>query len=233
LKKSQSVSNKYYYTGQEQDGIPTDFYNLRARYYYPDIGRFTQEDPILQVGGNICFSYALSPSINPQMRNPYPYVINNPMNFSDITGLWVTCQVIHGAVGRGLWFIGAAEAGLAYMICYDDSGQESCFIISYWCAGFGFPPASPGSPPSGMGGLGMGYWEGNSTKDFNWNLQVSAFGTIGNRGGYLSFFGNPHFSRGGWGFVAGPVRGIGGGIAGMYCKTIKMYRVPCTSLFIM
>jgi RHS repeat-associated protein len=86
LKKSQSVSNKYYYTGQEQDGVPTNFYNLRARYYYPDIGRFTQEDPLL--GSEYRNSFPLIQGVFPQDFNPYPYCVNNPINMIDPEGLW-------------------------------------------------------------------------------------------------------------------------------------------------
>lgn len=84
LKKYQQTSNKYYYTGQEKDDIPTHFYNLRARYYYTDIGRFTQEDPL--IGSEYMCSF---PSIHvfPQDFNPYPYCVNDPINKVDPLGL--------------------------------------------------------------------------------------------------------------------------------------------------
>lgn len=49
----------------------TDAYNLRAREYYPDLGRFMQEDPIGDRGGSL---------------NWYLYVANNPVNFTDPSG---------------------------------------------------------------------------------------------------------------------------------------------------
>jgi RHS repeat-associated protein len=64
--------NAYRYTGQEYDGVPLNAYNLRAREYYPKLGRFMQNDPIGDKGGSL---------------NWYTYVANNPINWTDITGL--------------------------------------------------------------------------------------------------------------------------------------------------
>jgi RHS repeat-associated protein len=72
-----SISNTYQYTGQEYDDEiqGTELYNLRARYYDPEIGRFLSEDPI---------NRGIAP--NPQNHNPYPYTINNPVNYVDPQG---------------------------------------------------------------------------------------------------------------------------------------------------
>ncbi len=64
--------NNYRYTGQEYDWTPVNAYNLRAREYYPKLGRFMQNDPIGDKGGSL---------------NWYGYVANNPINMTDITGL--------------------------------------------------------------------------------------------------------------------------------------------------
>jgi RHS repeat-associated protein len=60
------------YTGQEYDWPLTDAYNLRAREYYPEYGRFMQEDPIGDQGGSL---------------NWYSYTNSNPVNWTDPTGL--------------------------------------------------------------------------------------------------------------------------------------------------
>ena len=61
-----NVSNPFTFTGREYDG-KSGFYYYRARYYDPSIGRFLSEDP--------------EPALN-----PYPYVLNNPVDFTDPTG---------------------------------------------------------------------------------------------------------------------------------------------------
>jgi len=64
----------YCYTGQEYDWTLMDAVNLRAREYYPEYGRFMQNDPIGNNGGSL---------------NWYLYVANNPVNWTDPTGEWI------------------------------------------------------------------------------------------------------------------------------------------------
>ena len=63
----------YGYTGREPDASGLTFY--RARYYDPASRRFTQRDPIGFGGGDV---------------NLYAYVGNNPVNFTDPSGLLPT-----------------------------------------------------------------------------------------------------------------------------------------------
>jgi RHS repeat-associated protein len=63
-------SNTFEYTGRENDG--TGLYYNRARYYNPTWERFISEDPIGLAGGD---------------SNFYSYVLNDPITFSDISGL--------------------------------------------------------------------------------------------------------------------------------------------------
>ena len=60
------------YTGQYLDGTGLLFYN--ARYYDPVLARFVSPDPI---GINLN---------NPQTRNRFAYVLNNPLKYTDPTG---------------------------------------------------------------------------------------------------------------------------------------------------
>lgn len=90
-----SISNHYLYTGQEYDGSISSLYNLRARYYDMRLGRFVSEDPIWQsmIAMNT-FGFSCRQSILPQDFNPYPYVVNNPVNMIDPAGLrgfWNWC----------------------------------------------------------------------------------------------------------------------------------------------
>ena len=61
------------FTGEQADD-PTGLYFLRARYYDPVTGRFTQRDP---------FAGMLK---TPQTLNPYLYAINNPVILTDYSG---------------------------------------------------------------------------------------------------------------------------------------------------
>ncbi len=73
--ESTSPTNKMF-DGYTKDGTSSGLYYAGARFYSADLGRFLSPDP---VGGN----YA-----NPQSLNPYSYVQNNPLTFTDPTGAW-------------------------------------------------------------------------------------------------------------------------------------------------
>ena len=70
-----SNPNRFRFTGRESDQ-ETGLYYYRARYYDPNTGRFVSDDPI-GFSGSINF---------------YSYVSNNPVFFSDPTGLAPTCE---------------------------------------------------------------------------------------------------------------------------------------------
>ncbi|OGC41514.1 hypothetical protein A2Y85_03740 [candidate division WOR-3 bacterium RBG_13_43_14] len=72
-----SVDNHYLYTGQEYDDeiVEVALYNLRARYYAPEIGRLISED--LMLPGLAGFPFGI---------NKYIYVMNNPLNATDPSG---------------------------------------------------------------------------------------------------------------------------------------------------
>ncbi len=64
-----AYGNPYAFTGREFDP-ESGLYYSRARYYDPQTGRFLQADPVFHL-------------------NPYPYVDNNPINFTDPLGLFM------------------------------------------------------------------------------------------------------------------------------------------------
>ncbi|NFA44213.1 RHS repeat-associated core domain-containing protein [Clostridium botulinum] len=75
LDSREEVHNRITYTGQQFDGITQQYY-LRARFYNPVIGRFTQEDVYRGDGLNL-----------------YAYCGNNPVRYYDPSGYikdWVT-----------------------------------------------------------------------------------------------------------------------------------------------
>ena len=77
IDKTGNISNRYMYTGQEYDSDIANIeqYNLRARYYNFDYGRFISEDPNKN-----------SFSTNPQNTNNYVYSNNNSINWIDPAG---------------------------------------------------------------------------------------------------------------------------------------------------
>ncbi len=86
-----SFDTDYRFTGQELDSA-TNIYYYGQRHYQPDIGRFTQPDPVLrnfhdpqklrqQTGQDL--EGILS---NPQALNEYNYTQNNPVKYIDPEG---------------------------------------------------------------------------------------------------------------------------------------------------
>jgi len=85
---------RFMYTGQmwiSDQGA--DFYHYKARAYRPGIGRFLQPDPIGHAGG----------------MNLYAYVGNDPVNFSDPSGLFAE---IVNANGNSVWVDGNGDGNV-------------------------------------------------------------------------------------------------------------------------
>jgi RHS repeat-associated protein len=64
------------FTGKERDAESGNDY-FEARYFGSSMGRFLSPDPL---GGNL---------VDPQSLNRYTYVLNNPLRFTDPTGMYV------------------------------------------------------------------------------------------------------------------------------------------------
>jgi len=75
LSVKETIHNRFRYAGEQYDDFTGQYY-LRARFYSPSLGRFTQEDTWRG------FTY------NPASLNLYTYVENNPVMFVDPTGHW-------------------------------------------------------------------------------------------------------------------------------------------------
>jgi len=91
----EGIENPYRFTGREYEGRDSGLYYYRARYYDPEVGRFTTVDPIR---GCVLL---------PQTYNPYVYVINNPVNFVDPTGrliFWIVAGAV--LIGGGMYYAG-------------------------------------------------------------------------------------------------------------------------------
>ena len=88
LKSIENVPNPFEFIGRE--GVMNDDNGLsfmRARYYAPDLGRFLAQDPI---------------RLDSQDANLYRYAGNNPVDYSDPSGL--TRREKHpGSWPKGAW----------------------------------------------------------------------------------------------------------------------------------
>ena len=109
---SGSISNPFQYTAREFD-TETGLYYYRARYYDPNAGRFTSEDPIGFLGS----------------KDFYKYVANNPENAVDPTGLKTVVIIVYDP---GLFGIGSYGSHSAVYIdnggdpiLYDPAGSYS------------------------------------------------------------------------------------------------------------
>jgi RHS repeat-associated protein len=96
-----NVFNPWRYAGQYQD-TTTGLYKMGARYYQPELGRWTQPDP------------------SGQEANPYLYVAGNPVNFVDPSGLLPSAEAIINGIQIGFELVGIAAPQLALII---DAGQ--------------------------------------------------------------------------------------------------------------
>jgi RHS repeat-associated protein len=77
-------SNSLQYTGREND--ETALYYYRARYYNPELHRFLGEDPLFEPNHGVphLLHFFLW---QPLLLNLYNYTGDNPMNFTDPSGL--------------------------------------------------------------------------------------------------------------------------------------------------
>ena len=62
----------------------TDLYHFRARYYDPESGRFVSRDPVELI------------EYEPESSNPYQFVYNNPLIYSDPTGEFTLMELNAG-----------------------------------------------------------------------------------------------------------------------------------------
>lgn len=111
---SASDANPFRYCGEQYDDETGNYY-LRARYYSPGVGRFTQEDTHWNSGNMIygdkplrLHAYTYSPQITAiaQARNLYFYALNNPIAYQDASGEDAgTLLLTMGTGSGGLSFI--------------------------------------------------------------------------------------------------------------------------------
>lgn len=109
---SGGVYNPYRYTSQYLDE-ETGLYYLRARYYDPSNGRFTQED-----------SY-LGEENSPLTLNLYMYCHGNPIRYTDLKGHWVT------AIGVAFGVAVVVGVSASASLIFDGKGNVGILICLY------------------------------------------------------------------------------------------------------
>jgi RHS repeat-associated protein len=118
-------SEPYLYTGKEQDA--TDLYYFGARYYDPDIGRFITRDPLTGTPAT------------PQTLNRYAYCANNPLKYTDATGLsysFVDEELENESNGEESTTVHGSEPLIIQIdddkyIVYDMWGQSGNVVVGY------------------------------------------------------------------------------------------------------
>ena len=94
---SETIKNPYTYTGREYEK-ETEMYYYRARYYTPDVGRFTSRDPVVQMD-----------------TSPYVYVDNNPLSKIDPSGKFAPLLIAIPPTVKALGGAALALGLAAYM----------------------------------------------------------------------------------------------------------------------
>ncbi len=115
-----NLTTKYRWTGGETD--QSGLYYFNARYYSPETGRFISVDPAVITKMDVDLSIE-------EICNPYMYARNNPIRYTDPTGLVVEWIQGEGVSDEDYARIQAeaddlmnsdTEAGSRYKELYDD-----------------------------------------------------------------------------------------------------------------
>jgi len=101
------------YTGRESEAI--DLYYYHRRFYRPEFGRFVSEDPIEFRGGDY---------------NLYSYVRNNPVNFIDPYGEFIS--KIRSLIRAGLRPLLKERGKKAFRKLWNQSRAQLYWKISYF-----------------------------------------------------------------------------------------------------
>jgi len=108
------------FTGEQADA-ETGFVYLRARYYDPTTGRFIERD---NYPGTIN---------SPVSLNSYTYAHDNPVRFTDPSGLWTIGPCVGGSLGAAIFgttnacFVVASngDIGIVYAVGFSGTGEAA------------------------------------------------------------------------------------------------------------
>jgi len=110
-----TLTNPFQYTGREFDQ-ETSLYEYRARYYDQNAGRFSSEDPIRGSNG---------PNRSPMddSANLYVYVLNNPVNYVDPSGLYILKPGVPAPTGALAALLTCAENCLGSILTITSTSE--------------------------------------------------------------------------------------------------------------
>lgn len=100
----------------------TGFVKFGARYYDPEVGRWTSKDPILFKGGD---------------TNLYGYVMNDPVNFTDSTGLLTDQERSTAAKYAGYGALAGTAVGVCTSAGLATAGYAAAGAGAGWLYGAG------------------------------------------------------------------------------------------------
>ncbi|WP_300286170.1 RHS repeat-associated core domain-containing protein [Nitrosomonas sp.] len=188
---------RFRYTGQQFIGS-LNLYYYKARFYSPALARFLQTDPIGTTDD----------------LNLYAYVGNNPINFSDPSGLLTaTAGVTFRIPGWISWlipeYIGqGVSAGIAIQFT-DGSGQLAPDLGVYWSGAAGGSDIGIGRVAANLG-LRPGTIADLAGQEINVSAHYGSYGLTVNLDKDNNFSGIS--ADIGWGYNAGVAGSIGGSL---------------------
>ena len=113
------MSQSYGYTGEWYEGY-IGLLHLRARWLMPYLNQFISPDPIIP-------DY-----FNPQSLNRYSYVLNNPVNLTDPTGLTPNCQNSKCKVELGSsWTFDLVPMGLDFTVNIEAPADTEILSVNH------------------------------------------------------------------------------------------------------
>lgn len=155
------------FTGQEHIDGNLGLMHFNARMYDPGLGRFLQPDPVIQ-----------SPD-NAQSWNPYSYCLNNPLTYTDPTGMFSLRQALAVVIGIvaacfGQYYIthGMYLAAFAVTVA---GGFASGYVASGTLRG-GVTGAFGAALTFGIGIAGLEGWRAVAAQAFSGGIMESLQG---------------------------------------------------------
>lgn len=146
------------FTGHEMvDGLGV--IHMNGRIYDPDIGRFLQPDPVIQA------------PFNPQSWNAYTYVFNNPLTYTDPSGMI--------GIKERQWLGIAVTIAAAIVATYVAPSMKFVFVVGAGAAAGGISTGSTQGALYGAFSAGMFYGVGTYFNTAQWAQATSTSNAFG------------------------------------------------------